>query len=68
MMMERGAKSVTIVTLLDKYARRTADVSSDYNGFVIEDEFVVGYGLDYAEKYRNLPYVGVLKPSVYGGE
>ncbi|MGN0806017.1 MAG: hypoxanthine phosphoribosyltransferase [Candidatus Coproplasma sp.] len=65
MMFERGAKSVTIVTLLDKYERRTADVSSDYNGFVIEDEFVVGYGLDYAERYRNLPYIGILKRSVY---
>ena len=65
MMLERGAKSVTIVTLLDKASRRTADVSSDYNGFVIEDEFVVGYGLDYAERYRNLPYIGILKRSVY---
>lgn len=65
MMMERGAKSVTIVTLLDKYERRTADVASDYNGFVIEDEFVVGYGLDYAEKYRNLPFIGILKRSIY---
>lgn len=65
MMLERGAKSVTIVTLLDKYERRTADVASDYNGFVIEDEFVVGYGLDYAEKYRNLPFIGILKRSVY---
>lgn len=65
MMMERGAKSVTIVTLLDKASRRTADIASDYNGFVIEDEFVVGYGLDYAEHYRNLPYIGILKRSVY---
>ena len=65
MMMERGAKSVTIVTLLDKYERRTADVASDYNGFVIEDEFVVGYGLDYSEKYRNLPFIGILKRSIY---
>lgn len=65
MMIERGAKSVTIVTLLDKYERRSADVSSDYNGFVIEDNFVVGYGLDYAERYRNLPYIGILKKSVY---
>ncbi len=65
MITERGAKSVTIVTLLDKAERRTADVSSDYNGFVIEDKFVVGYGLDYAERYRNLPYIGVLKRSIY---
>jgi len=65
MMAERGANSVTIVTLLDKYECRTADVSSDYNGFKIKDEFVVGYGLDYAERYRNLPYIGILKRSVY---
>lgn len=65
MMIERGAKSVTIVTLLDKASRRTADIASDYNGFVIEDEFVVGYGLDYSECYRNLPYIGILKRSVY---
>ncbi len=65
MMSERGAKSVTIVTLLDKASRRTADIASDYNGFVIEDEFVVGYGLDYSERYRNLPYIGILKRSVY---
>ncbi len=65
MMSERGAKSVTIVTMLDKASRRTADIASDYNGFVIEDEFVVGYGLDYSERYRNLPYIGILKRSVY---
>lgn len=65
MMTERGASSVTIVTLLDKATRRKVDIKSDYNGFVIEDEFVVGYGLDYAERYRNLPYIGILKPSVY---
>ena len=61
----KGAKEVFIVTLLDKPARREADITADLSGFTIEDEFVVGYGLDYAEKYRNLPYVGVLKPSVY---
>lgn len=65
MMMERGAKSVTIVTLLDKAPRRTVDIKSDYNGFVIDDEFVVGYGLDYSERYRNLPFIGILKRSVY---
>ncbi|MGN1060215.1 MAG: hypoxanthine phosphoribosyltransferase [Candidatus Coproplasma sp.] len=65
LMIERGAKSVTIVTLLDKAACRTSDVTSDYNGFKIEDEFVVGYGLDYAERFRNLPYIGVLNRSVY---
>ena len=63
--LERGARSVTIVTLLDKPARRTAPLQPDYRGFVIGDEFVVGYGLDYAEKYRSLPYIGVLSRSVY---
>lgn len=61
----RRPNSIRIVTLLDKPERRTADVVADYTGFVVPDEFVVGYGLDYAEKYRNLPYVGVLRPSVY---
>ena len=67
LLLKRGAKSVKIVTLLDKPSRRDPDVTlePDYVGFQIEDEFVVGYGLDYAEKYRNLPYIGVLKPSVY---
>lgn len=62
---ERGAASVTVCTLLDKPARRTADISAEYTGFTIEDEFVVGYGLDYNEHYRNLPFIGVLKPRVY---
>ncbi|MBQ9728045.1 MAG: hypoxanthine phosphoribosyltransferase [Clostridia bacterium] len=57
--------SVNIVTLLDKPDRREAPIEPEYTGFVIEDEFVIGYGLDYAEDYRNLPYVGVLKRSVY---
>jgi len=61
----RGASSIKIVTLLDKPARRRADIQADYFGFTVPDEFVVGYGLDYAEKYRNLPYIGVLKPEVY---
>ena len=61
----RGPRSVRLCTLLDKPERRQADVAADYFGFVVPDEFVVGYGLDYAEKYRNLPYVGVLKPEVY---
>lgn len=65
LLTERGAKEVYIVTLLDKPARREINVVADVSGFVIEDEFVIGYGLDYAEKYRNLPYVGVLKRSVY---
>ena len=54
-----------IATLLDKPARRVSELMVDYSCFVIPDAFVVGYGLDYDEKYRNLPYVGVLKPEVY---
>lgn len=61
----RGAKSTEVVTLFDKPARRTVDLKADYTGFVIPDEFIVGYGLDYAEKYRNLPFIGVLKPEIY---
>lgn len=61
----KKAKSVKICTLFDKQERREADINVDYVGMVIPDAFVVGYGLDYAEKYRNLPYVGILKPSVY---
>ncbi len=63
----RNPASVRIVTLLDKPARRRADIKADYFGFDVPDEFVVGYGLDYAELYRNLPYIGVLKPEVYSG-
>ena len=65
MLIGRTPASVNIVTLLDKPARREAPIEPEYKGFVIEDEFVIGYGLDYAEEYRNLPYVGVLKRSVY---
>ena len=63
----RGCKSVKIATLLDKPSRRAPGVTlkADYSGFEVENEFVVGYGLDYAEKYRNLPYIGVLKPAIY---
>jgi len=61
----RKAKSIKIVTLLDKPSGRKVDLQADYVGFIVPDEFVVGYGLDYAEKYRNLPYIGVLKPEVY---
>ncbi|MCP3742303.1 hypoxanthine phosphoribosyltransferase [Rossellomorea sp. BNER] len=61
----RKAKSIKIVTLLDKPTGRKADIKADYVGFNVPDEFVVGYGLDFAEKYRNLPYIGVLKPEVY---
>lgn len=64
----RKPASIKLCTLLDKPDRRVKDVRVDYVGFTIPDEFVVGYGLDYAEKYRNLPYIGILKPRVYGGE
>ena len=67
-LMAKGAASVTIVTLLDKPARREKAITADYAGFVVPDEFVVGYGLDYAQQYRNMPYIGVLKPEVYSGE
>lgn len=63
--MTKGAASITIVTLLDKPSRREKAVEADLSGFVVPDEFVVGYGLDYAQLYRNLPYIGVLKPAVY---
>lgn len=62
---QRNPKSIKIATLLDKPERREVNIKPDYSGFVVPDEFVVGYGLDYAEKYRNLPFVGVLKPEVY---
>ena len=62
---ERGPKSVKLCALLSKPSRRTVDVNIDYCGFEVPDEFLVGYGLDYAEIYRNLPYIGVLKPEVY---
>ena len=61
----KGAKSVRTCTLLDKPSRRKVEFVPDYRGKEIPDEFVVGYGLDYAEKYRDLPYVGILSPSVY---
>ena len=64
----RHPASIRLCTLLDKPERRTKPVAVQYTGFTIPDEFVVGYGLDYDEKYRNLPYIGVLKPSVYGGD
>ena len=63
----RKPASVRLCTLLDKPDRRVKDVKVNYSGFTIPDAFVVGYGLDYAEKYRNLPYIGILKPEVYGG-
>lgn len=61
----KGARSVKTCTLLDKPSRRAVDFTPDYVGCEIPDEFVVGYGLDYAERYRALPYVGILKPEVY---
>ncbi|WNC14977.1 hypoxanthine phosphoribosyltransferase [Brevibacillus brevis] len=65
LLRHREAASVKVVTLLNKPERRKVDISPDYSGFDIPDEFVVGFGLDYAEQYRNLPYIGVLKPEVY---
>lgn len=62
----RNPKSIKIATLLDKPSRRKAKINADYIGFEVPDAFVVGYGLDFAEKYRNLPYIGVLKPEIYG--
>jgi len=64
----KGAASVTIATLLDKPSRRAKAVKAEFVGFVVPDEFVVGYGLDYAQQYRNVPYIGVLKPEVYTAE
>ena len=63
----RGVNSIRLCTLLSKPERRKIDVPIDYLGFEVPDEFVVGYGLDYDETYRNLPYIGILKPEVYGG-
>ncbi len=62
----RNPRSIKICTLLDKPERRKTDIVADYRCFTIPDAFIVGYGLDYAEQYRNLPYVGILKPEVYG--
>lgn len=65
LILGRGAKSFTVVTLFDKPARRKQPIQADYSCFEIEDEFIVGYGLDYAQQYRNLPYVGILKRELY---
>lgn len=65
MLMRRNAKSVKIATLLDKPSGRVTNLDVDWKCFDIPDEFVVGYGLDYRENYRNLPYIGVLKPEIY---
>ena len=62
----KNPRSIKICALLDKPARRLVEINIDYRGFTIPDQFVVGYGLDYAEFYRNLPFIGVLRPEVYG--
>jgi len=67
-LLHKGAKSVKIVTLLDKPSRRTVDVSADYIGFEVANEFVVGYGMDFDQRYRCLPYIGVLKDECYAGK
>ena len=64
-LLGRKPASITIATLMDKPARRKSDIVADYSCFEVPDAFVVGYGLDYNEQYRNLPYIGVLKPEVY---
>ncbi len=68
LMIGRGAKTFTVVTLLDKPARRVVSVRADFACFEVGDEFIVGYGLDYAQRYRNLPYIGVLKREIYEDE
>lgn len=68
LLLYRGATSVSVVTLLDKPEGRVVTLDPEYIGVTIPKEFVVGYGLDYDEKYRNLPYVGVLKPEVYSNK
>ena len=65
LLASRGPRSIKVATLLDKPSRRKVDLQADYVGFSVPDEFVIGYGLDYDEKSRNLPYIGILKPEVY---
>lgn len=65
MFINKGATNVKIVALLDKPSRRVVDIHADYIGFEVPNEFVVGYGLDYNQKYRNLPYIGILKREIY---
>lgn len=67
-MLNRNVASVKVAAFLDKPSRRLTDVNVDYIGFEVPDEFVIGYGLDFAQKYRNFPFVGVLRPEVYGGK
>ena len=64
-MLQKGVNSLKVCSLLDKPSRRVADIKPDYLGFEVPDEFVVGYGLDYDQKYRNFPDIGVLKPEIY---
>lgn len=64
-MLKKGVKSLKVASLLDKPSRRVAQVDPDYVGFQVPDEFVVGYGLDYDQNYRNFPDIGVLKPEIY---
>lgn len=65
LLLRKGAKDVKVVSLLDKPERRVVDIEAEYTGFPVPNEFVVGYGLDYNQKYRNLPYIGILKLEVY---
>ena len=65
MLIKRNPESIAVITLLDKPARRIADIKADYVGLDVPNEFVVGYGLDYNQQYRNLPYIGILKEEVY---
>lgn len=67
-LLQRKPASLRVCTLLDKPANRIKNVNADYFCFTVPDEFIVGYGLDYREKYRNLPYIGVLNPTVYNAE
>jgi hypoxanthine phosphoribosyltransferase len=65
MLLQRKAKSIRIVTLFDKPSGRTVEIEPDYYGFEVPNQFIVGYGLDYSDLYRNLPYVGILRPEIY---
>ena len=65
MLMHKGAKSVKVITLLDKPSRRVCHCKADYVGFEVENEFVVGYGMDFNQRYRCLPYIGILKDELY---
>jgi hypoxanthine phosphoribosyltransferase len=62
---ERKPASITLCTLVDKPSRRKVDLKPEFRGFAVPDKFIVGYGMDYAEKYRDLPYIGILSPNIY---